>query len=132
MFDHRLKSGRSWGSSGSKQCSGSVEQMTVGRAEQAVIAYFDESVWEHMLKKTTDKLFGTHRRACDLRSGRIFVRASDVAILQREDAVIADGHPQDGRSKRAEGVLAIADGLRVHDPVFGPYVLVDAREERSW
>ena len=105
--------------------------MPVAGAPQAVIAPLEASVRPPVRKHTTEKLFGTHRSAGDLRRGRILVLARAVAILQRADAVMADGHPQDVRSKRAEGVLAMADGLRVHDPVCGPYVLVDARAERG-
>jgi hypothetical protein len=119
------------GGSGSEQGVGSVEQRTVGRAEQAVIAYFDESVREHVLQKTTDKLVGRPRAGFPLRSGCLLVLERDMALCKREDAVVADGHAKDVRSKVSEGVLATADRHTVHDPVLLPYVLIDARAQSS-
>ena len=101
----------------------------MARTEQSVIAHFDESVGQDMLKKTPDKLFSTHRRAFDLSSSRVFVLESDLARLQPEEAVIADGNSQDVGSKISEGLRATADGHTVHDPVFVPYLLVHEGEE---
>lgn len=128
-MDNGLESWRGWGGSGSEPWSGPVEHMTIARAEQARRADVDEAVRQHVLQETTEKLFGTHRRVCDLRSGRLLVLESDVAILQREDAIIAHGDPKDVRSKRAEGGLAMTDGRRVNTPVFLPSLLVDEGEE---
>ena len=116
-------------STGSEQLSGPVEQMTVGRAEQAVISDFDESVRQDVLKKTTNKLFGSEGTELGLIGGRFLVLKSDVAILQLEDALIADGNSKDIRGKISEGLLATADWLTVHDPVLFPYVLIDLSEQ---
>lgn len=130
MLDTGLLPGRlGCASTGSEQLSGAVEQRTVGRAEQAVIADFDESVRQDVLKKTPNKLFGSEGREVGLISGRFLVLKSDLAILQLEDALIADGNSKDSRGKLSEGVLAPADWLTVHDPVLFPDLLIDLREQ---
>lgn len=116
-------------STGIEQLSGPVEQMTVGRAEQAVISDFDESVRQDVLKKPTNKIFGGEGTEFELISGRFFVLKRDVAILQLEDVLIADGNSKDIRGKISEGLLATADWLTVNNPVFFPYVLIDLSEQ---
>ena len=103
--------------------------MTGGRAEQAVISDFDESVRQDVLKKTTNKLFGSEGTEWGLISGRFLVLKSDLAILQLEDALSADGNSKDIRGKISEGVLATADWLTVHDPVLFPSLLIDLSEQ---
>jgi len=82
-----------------------------------------------VLKKTTQKLFSGQGTGFALGRGRVLVLKRDVAIFQRENAVVADGNAKDIRRKIAEGVLATADGLTVYDPVNLPYGLIDKREE---
>jgi hypothetical protein len=128
LFDTGMFPGRLGGeSTGSEPWSGPVEHMTVGRAEQAVISDVDASVRQDVLKKTTHKLFSREGTELDLISGRCLVLKSDFAILQLEDALIADGHSKDIRGKISEGWLATADWLTGHDPVLVPYVLIDLR-----
>jgi len=117
------------GRSGSKQGSGPGEQRAVLGVEQAVRADFDQSIWQDVLKKTTQKLFSGQSTSCALSRGRFLILKRDAAIFQHENAVVAEGNAKDGRRKRAEGVLATADGLTVYDPVDLPYGLIDEREE---
>ena len=114
---------------GIEQLSGPVEQMTVGRAEEAVISDFNESVRQDVLKKPTNKLFGREGTEFDLIGGRFLILESDVAILQLEDVLMADGHAKDIRGKISEGLLATADWLTVNDPVLLPYLLIDLSEQ---
>lgn len=116
-------------SPGSEPWSGPVEHMTVGRAEPAVIADVDASVRQDVLKKTTHNLFGREGTALGLIRGRFLVLKRDLAILQLEDARMADGHAKDRRGKISEGVLATADWLTVHDPVLVPDGLIDVSEQ---
>ena len=101
----------------------------MARAAHAIRADCDEAVRQHVRKETTATRFGTPRSVLDLSRGRLLVRERDAAILQREEAIRAHGHPNDVRSTRAEGGLAMTDGLRVNTPVFVPSWLVDAGEE---
>src|SRR5262249_40594249 len=109
---------------GPQQLAGPVEQRTVARTEQSVISHFDESVGQDRQKKLTDKPFSSYCREFELSRGRVFVLERNFALLQAEDAVIAEANSQDVRSKVSEGCLATADGLTVHDPVFVPYLFV--------
>lgn len=131
LFDKRMKSWSGLGRSGSEQCAGPGEHMTVLGVEQAVIADFDKSIWQDVLKKTTQKLFSGQSTSFALSRGRFLLLKRDVAICQCENAVVADGNAKDGRRKIAKGVLTTADGLTVDDPVDLPYGLIDEREEGS-
>ena len=51
-------------------------------AEQAVVTNLDESMWEHVLEEATDELFGGDGARLELVSGRLFVRESDLALMQ--------------------------------------------------
>lgn len=112
-------------SPGSEPVSGPVEPRTVGRAEHAVIADFDASVRPDVRKKTTHNRFSRAGTAWDLRSGRFRVLKSDVAILQLEEARLADGTSNAIRGKLADGVLATADWRTVNAPVLVPDVRID-------
>src|SRR2546430_13501974 len=116
-------------STGIEQWSGPVEHRTVGRAEHAVIADVDESVRQDGRKKPTHQSFGGEGTAFELSSGRVLVLKRDVASLQLEDVLLADGHSQEIRGKLSEGVLATADWLTVNHPVFCPDVRIDLREQ---
>src|SRR5262245_26617461 len=107
------------------------EHMTIPRAQEAVIAHLDESVRQHVLKKPPNALFGSDRRGCRVIRGRVLILKRDLAIFQRDDAIVADGHANDVRGQIAKGVLATADGLAVHDPVLAPGALIDEREQLS-
>lgn len=106
-----------------------IEQITVGRSEQAEITDFDETIREDVLEKTTDKLFGRDGREFELISRRILVRESNLAILKGEDAVVRDGNAKDVGSKIFESCFSGAYGLAVNDPIFEPDLLVGQVEE---
>ena len=52
-----------------EQFSRFLEQAAIGWTEQPVIADFDEMIWQDVLKKTTDELFGWDGREFDLIGG---------------------------------------------------------------
>jgi len=103
--------------------------MPVGRAAQAVIADVDASVRQEVRQNTTHTRFGREGTAWGLSSGRFLVLKRAVALLQREDALRADGHSQDIRGKISAGLLATADWLTGHDPVLFPSVRIDVRDQ---
>src|SRR6266852_4037857 len=90
------------------------------RTEQAVVAHFDEAWWEYVLEEATDELCGRHLIGFELVSGRLFIGESDVAVLQLEEAVVADSDAKDVRGEILEGLLARADGFGVDYPIFAP------------
>src|SRR5262245_28409504 len=105
--------------------------MSVRGSEQAVVSDFDEAFGQDVLKETADKLLGGDGRESGLISGRILVGKSDLAVLEGEDAAIADGHAKDVGSEVFEGGLAGAYGLRVNDPSLAPDLLVLAPTKRG-
>jgi len=105
--------------------------MSVRGREQAVVTDFDEAFGQDVLKEATDKLLGGNGRESGPISGRILVGKSHLAILEDENAAIADGDAKDVRSEVFEGGLARAYGLRVNDPIFAPNLRVKEMEEIS-
>ena len=75
-------------------------------AEQTVVTNLDESIGEHVLEEATDELFGGDGATLELVSGRLFVRESDRALLQRTEAVVADSDAKDVRGEILEGLPA--------------------------
>ena len=63
--------------------------------------------------------------------GRGLIGAREVAICQREEVLVADGHAQAVRGQIPEGCRATADGLAVHDPVLVPAGRIHAGAPRS-
>ena|SRR6266566_5632828 len=94
--------------------------MTLGGAEQTVVADFNEAWWEDVLQEAADELLGIEGAVLELVSGRLFIRESDVAVLQLTEAVVADSDTEDVRGEIPEGLATGADGFRVDHPVFAP------------
>ena len=78
--------------------------MTMGRAEQAVVTELDEARREDVLEEATDELLGGDGATFELVSGRLFVRESDLAIMEMAEAVVAEGHAKDVRGEILEGL----------------------------
>jgi hypothetical protein len=89
-----------------EQLPGLVKQMPVRGCEQAIVTDFDEAFGQNVLKEAADELFGRDGRVSGLIRGRILVGKSDLAILEGEDAVIADGDAKDVRGEVFESSLA--------------------------
>ena len=81
------------------------------------------------LAEAFDKLLGGNGRESGPICGRVLVGECDQAIIEREDAAIADGDAKDVRSEVFEGGLARAYRLRVNDPIFAPDLLIKEMEE---
>jgi hypothetical protein len=109
--------------------SGRGEQVSVARAEHAVIAHFAEAMRQHVLEKPPHALLGRYRTRCALGRGRFLVLTGALAVCQLEKAVVAEGHPENIRGEIAQSLLASANRLTVHDPILVPYGLIDAWEQ---
>src|SRR5882724_6362923 len=99
--------------------------------EQAIVTDLDEPKGEHVLEEATDELLGTDGAMLELVSGRLFVRESDLTIMQLAEAVVAEGHTKDVRGEIVEGLLARAHRFGMHDPVFAPDAGRDCGEQSS-
>ncbi len=74
--------------------------------KQAVITDLDEAGREDMLEEATNELFGGDGAVFELVSGGVFIRESDLAIMQAAEAVVTDGHAKDVRGEVFEGFVA--------------------------
>src|SRR6266403_758214 len=94
--------------------------MTLGGAEQTVVADFDEAWGEDVLQEAADELDGGDGAVLKLVSGGLFVRESDSALFQFTQAVVTEGDAKDVRSQILKSQGATAHRLRVEHPVFAP------------
>jgi hypothetical protein len=117
------------GCAGTEACSSPGEHLTVGGAEQAVRAHLEESGGQHVLQKPTNTLFSRQRTGVDRIGGRFLVLTGDGALLQRTDAVVADGHPKAVRGQIAKGLRPMANRLTGHHPVLVPDRRIHQREQ---
>ena len=58
------------------------------------------------MEEAPDELLGTHGATLELGGGRLFVRESDLAIMQLAEAVVGDRDAEDIRGEIFEGLLA--------------------------
>ena len=80
--------------------------MSMSGAEQAVVTDLDEAGWQDVLEEATNELKGRDGATLELVSGGVFVRESDLAIMQAAEAVVTEGHAKDVRGEILEGLLA--------------------------
>ena len=100
--------------------SGFPKQMTMSGAKQAVVTDLDEAIGEDVLEEATDELLGGDGAALELVSGGVFVRESDLAMMQLAEAVVTEGDTKDVRGEILEGWDAGADRFGVDHPFLFP------------
>ncbi|MEK6283806.1 MAG: hypothetical protein AABN95_25905 [Acidobacteriota bacterium] len=100
-------------------------------AQQAVVTDFNEAWWEHVLEEAADELLGGDGATLELISGGVFVRESDLAIMEVAEAVVTEGHAKDVRGEILEGLGAGAYRFGVDHPVFAPDPGSDCGEQIS-
>ncbi len=88
-----------------------MKQRTMSGAEQAVVTDLDETGWQDVLEEATDELLGGDGAILELVSGGVFIRESDLAIMQFAEAVVTEGDTKDVRGEILEGLLARAHGF---------------------
>jgi len=101
----------------------------VGGAEQPEVADLDEVWREDVLQEATDELLGAECAVAELVSGRLFVRESDLAIMQLAKTVVTEGDAKDVRGEILESLCATANRLGVDHPVFAPDARLDLSKE---
>jgi len=73
-----------------------------------------------MLQEAVDELFGFQRAAAFLPRIGIPVAKRHAVILQLQDAIIANGHPEDVRGQIFQGAQAGTHVFAMHDPLLLP------------
>ena len=115
--------------------SGPVAQGSVARAAHAVRAPCDAAMWQPGLEQPPHALLGRHRTRCALCRGRCRGLQGALAVCQRAQAVLPDGHPAKVRGQRAQSLLATAARrsvvpVRVRAQVAGPGMASPPRASR--
>src|SRR5258705_13452118 len=105
--------------------------MPLGGTEQAVVTDLDEARWEDVLQEAAGEILGGKGARLELISGRLFVRESDLAIMQLAQPVVAGGDAKDVRGEILESLCATADRFGVDHPVFAPDAGRDLSQEIS-
>lgn len=89
--------------------------MAVVRTEQAVVPDLDEAVGQDVLEKPTNKLLCGERAEPGPISSRVLELEGDDAVLEAENAAVADGNAKDVRGEILQGGFARADRFGVND-----------------
>lgn len=95
-------------------------------AKETVIADFDKSMRENMLKETLKKLLNSKGALFELTGiGNTILKGNlrgfhGAAVIKRKQASITDGNAMDVGSQILESSLPIANGLAMNDPFFCP------------
>ena len=114
---------------GPEACSRPGEPMTVGGAAHAGIAHLDASGGQYVRQQPTQTRFSRQRTGVDLSGGRCRVLNGDVAFGQRQEAVVADGHPKAVRREIAQGLRPTAHRRTVNHPVLVPDLRIHERAQ---
>ena len=97
---------------------------TAGR-EKAQVADFHEAVREHVLEEPVEKLERIECRGAWACTAYFSVGERDRAVLEVDDALVGDGHPEDIRGEGGEGGVAVGLCLTVDIPGDGPGLRID-------
>jgi len=88
--------------------------------EEAIVADLLEAVGQDMLQKAADELRGREGGEFLSFGLAILITKSDLAVLEFEDPVVAEGHAEDIGGEIFQGGLAAADRLTINDPILVP------------
>jgi len=94
--------------------------IAVARATQAVIPDLDNVVRQDVLEEPADACLGSDGADLESPGLGVLVWEGDPAIVEAEDAVVADRHTNDVRCQGLEGLSASANRFTMHDPVLFP------------
>ncbi len=106
-----------------------VEQMPVGWSKKPVVAHLYESIRQDVLEESANKLLGTKRAKLSQTGIGLLILESHFTVLQLQDAIVGNCHPEDVWSQITKSFLAAADGFAVQDPLFLPHGGVYEQEE---
>ena len=73
-----------------------------------------------MLQETADEFFSGQRAEPGLAGFGVLIAKGHLAIFQFQDAVVADGNPENVSGEVLHGGSSISDQLTVHNPVLLP------------
>ena len=103
-----------------EQVPGQVEPVTLAGGEEAVVANFLEALGQEVLQEAADELLGGEGAGLPVAGGAVAVAKGDLTLVQFEDTVVGEGHPEDVRGQIVEGGLTGANRLAMDDPVLPP------------
>ena len=84
-----------------------------------------------MLQETADEFFSGQRAESGLAGFGVLIAKGHLAIFQFQDAMVADGHPENVSGEVLHGGSSIADRLTVHNPALLPDGFGNVVEEIS-
>jgi hypothetical protein len=90
------------------------------RTQEAVGADCDEPPWQSMRKEAVEEGVGGERQPCPPSAGALCEAARDGPIVERFQAVVAQGNPGDGGGEGGKDLRAGTGRLAVGHPVLVP------------
>ena len=88
--------------------------------EQTVIADLHKTSGENVLQEAADELPCTQGTAFFFPAFGVTISKSHLILIQFQDAVITDGHPEDVRCQVFQSALSGTHRFTVHHPVLFP------------
>ena len=95
---------RCWSSELSKVLLQGHQANTLRGSEEAIVPDFHEAFGQDMLQETVDELFGVQGTTCFCAGLGGAVAKGDTIIFQFEDAVVANGDPENVRGQILQGI----------------------------
>ncbi len=97
--------------------------------EQTVGPHLLEAAGQHVLEEAAEERLGGERRGLSRLGRGVPVPEGEVAVLEREEVAVAEGHAKKIRGQVLPGGLAAAHRDEVHDPVLVPALPGDLGEQ---
>ena len=108
--------------------SGLLEPRALGWSQPPVGADCAEPSRPHLRKPAADARLGGARGVADLAGFGFVIPAGDLAVFERNEVVMADGHSAAGGGQRPPCGLSAAERLTVNPPVSLPHLWIDTRK----
>jgi len=94
--------------------------------------HLNKALGQQVLPETTNELFSRERAQFGFVSLCVFGAKRYLASGQLEDAIVADGNPEDVRCQILQGGQSITHRLTMHHPLLLPHLGRDIFKEIRW
>jgi len=106
--------------SGRETVAERVQTSAQGWGEETIVTDLHKVFGQDMLQETMDELMSSEGTAFFRTGFGVAIAKRHTVILQLEEAVVAEGNPENVRCQILQGIEAGAHSFTVHDPVLLP------------
>ena len=109
-----------WGWIVRPKSPGAFELISSRRAPDSVVADFDRTPWQDMLKETFEELVSRKCDVADYLCAIVAVAERDLAVVEGFQPAVGDGDAEDVTAQIVEDLFTTSRRFRVNDPFFLP------------